>query len=44
MQANTEADEAAAFFDMLADSRRPLLYVGGGVIFSKLCSFSTQIR
>jgi acetolactate synthase-1/2/3 large subunit len=30
--AHIEDDEAEAFFDMLAASRRPLLYAGGGVI------------
>jgi acetolactate synthase-1/2/3 large subunit len=30
--AHVEEDEAEAFFDMLAASRRPLLYVGGGTV------------
>lgn len=30
--AHIETDEAEAFFAMLAESRRPLLYAGGGVI------------
>ena len=44
--AHVEADEASAFFDMLADSRRPLLYVGGGVInggsSAALTAFATE--
>jgi len=40
--AHVEADEAEAFFGMLAASRRPLLYVGGGAINGEAAAVLTE--
>jgi acetolactate synthase-1/2/3 large subunit len=40
--AHVEADEAEAFFGMLAASRRPLLYVGGGAINGEAAAALTE--
>ncbi|HVO47153.1 MAG TPA: biosynthetic-type acetolactate synthase large subunit [Steroidobacteraceae bacterium] len=38
-----ENHEAAKFFEMLADSRRPLLYAGGGVISANAAGALTEL-
>ncbi|MEZ5487225.1 MAG: biosynthetic-type acetolactate synthase large subunit [Steroidobacteraceae bacterium] len=40
--AAVEDDEAAAFFDMLCEARRPLIYAGGGVVNSGAATALTE--